>query len=268
MKVSVLSNDKAKEGFKEEKGLSLFIEHDGKKILFDTGTGETLFENSEKLGINPLEVDFIVLSHGHSCHAGGMEAILEKKTKAIVVCHERAFVKRYEKKGDLYLGMPVTSYEIEGETTLAATKKQHALSEGITFLGEIPRKNEFEGKRNIGYYFDNDRKKDDFVVDDSALAIKTDKGLVIFTGCAHSGIKNICEYSKEAMKEHKILAVIGGLHLDDAFPNTIGKTARYLKEQGIENIYPLHCACNEALKEFDKEALAYKTLLAGDAIEL
>jgi 7,8-dihydropterin-6-yl-methyl-4-(beta-D-ribofuranosyl)aminobenzene 5'-phosphate synthase len=268
MKIHVLANDKAKEGFREEEGFSLFIEYKGKNILFDTGPGEVVPENAEAMEIDLTKADYLVLSHGHHDHSNGIEELFEKGVKPKVICHEKAFVKRYEKRGDIYIGMPVTKFEVEDETELATAKEPLEFTEGAFFLGEIPRKNEFEGRRNIGYYFENDRKKDDFVADDSAIALKTEKGLVILTGCSHSGIKNICEHAKVVCGQEKIHAVIGGLHLADAYPNIIAKTALYLKEEEIENLLLMHCTGEETLKEFDKEELAYREVLAGEVIEL
>src|SRR3989339_2107795 len=131
MKISVLANDKAKEGFKGEPGLSLFIEHNGKHILFDTGASAATFENAEALGIDLAKTDFLVLSHGHSEQTNAIEALFEKGIKPKVICHEGVFVKRYERKGDVYTGMPITKYEIESETELIAVKKQHELFEGV-----------------------------------------------------------------------------------------------------------------------------------------
>lgn len=268
MKISVLANDKAKEGFEAEHGFSLFIEHNGKSIILDTGNSEKTLQNAEKLGVDLGKADFLVLSHGHIDHTNAIEAFFEKGIKPKVVCHEGVFVKRYERKGDVYKGMPVTKYEIESETELIAVKKQHELFEGVFFLGEIPRKSDFEGRRALGVYFDSDRKKDDFVTDDSALAIKTENGLVVITGCAHSGISNICEYAKQITDEQKIYAIVGGLHLMDAYPNIISKVINYIRGQGVEKVLVGHCTGDETLKEFTNQALVHKEILAGETIEL
>ncbi len=268
MKISVLVNDKAKEGCTEEHGLSLFIEHNGKNILFDTGDEAAIFENAEKLGVDLAKVDVLVLSHGHHDHTNAIESLWDKEIKPKVVCHEKVFVKRYDKKGDIYIGAPVTKFEVESEAELVMTKEPLEIMPKVFFLGEITRKSDFEGRRNIGYYFDNDRKKDDFVVDDSALAIKTDKGLAVIVGCSHSGITNICEHAKKVTGEEKIYALIGGLHLHDAYPNIIAKTIEYLKSQKIEILVPLHCTGEETLEAFKEEALGFKEVLAGESIEL
>lgn len=65
------------------------------------------------------------------------------------------------------------------------------ISDNIYFLGEIPRLNDFEAQKTTFSYMDNGEKHQDFIMDDTALAIKTAKGLVIVTGCSHAGICNI-----------------------------------------------------------------------------
>ena len=61
-----------------ESGLALYLECDGKRLLFDTGASELLFHNAALLGIDLLALDYIVLSHHHSDHTGGLAALAEK----------------------------------------------------------------------------------------------------------------------------------------------------------------------------------------------
>ncbi|MCB1223176.1 MAG: MBL fold metallo-hydrolase, partial [Mesotoga sp.] len=70
MKITVLCNDKGLEGFKSEHGISFFIELNGKKFLFDTGSTDVAVKNAEKLGIDLSEVESIIISHGHYDHLG------------------------------------------------------------------------------------------------------------------------------------------------------------------------------------------------------
>jgi len=51
--------------FLGEPGVSYFIEADGQKVLFDVGYSDAFIRNALKLNINLLDVDIIVLSHGH-----------------------------------------------------------------------------------------------------------------------------------------------------------------------------------------------------------
>ena len=78
MKITILTENTAKEGFEGEFGFSAFVEYKGKKILFDTGSSGLFIENARKLGIDLGETDFVVLSHGHWDHADGLPSLLEK----------------------------------------------------------------------------------------------------------------------------------------------------------------------------------------------
>jgi len=129
---------------------------------------------------------------------------------------------------------------------LICTKESYSISKNIVFLGEIPRLNGFESKKTD---FIDENLKDDFVIDDSGLVIKSDDKIVIISGCAHSGICNIIEYAKKITGINRIKAVIGGFHLkDDGFQTK--ETIKYLKNQDIDQIYPSHCTELPALSMF------------------
>ena len=74
MKITVLvdNNTIVNEYFLGEPGFSLLIEIAGKKILFDTGYSDVVIKNAEKLNINLYDIDYLVLSHGHDDHSGGV----------------------------------------------------------------------------------------------------------------------------------------------------------------------------------------------------
>lgn len=121
-------------------------------------------------------------------------------------------------------------------------------------MGKIPRINNFESKEPSGLL--KRTSEPDFVEDDSSLVLKTQKGLVIITGCAHSGIMNICEYAKRVCNNDKIHSIIGGLHLKSASKEKIDKTVEYIKSLKLYSLYACHCTGFEAqclLKDYLKE---------------
>lgn len=116
------------------------------------------------------------------------------------------------------------------------------LSEDITFLGQIPRLNHFEAQNPIGHTHNHDGELTaDYVIDDSAMAIKTKDGLVIVTGCSHAGICNIIEHAKSVTGESKIASVIGGFHLLNADESLLSETGKYLSALSATTLYPSHC---------------------------
>jgi len=246
MKLTVLTENVAGGTFLAEHGLSYLIEADGEKILFDTGHSDVFLKNAEKLHINiSSEVDKVVLSHGHWDHGNGLRHLKNKK----LITHPKSFTKRFRKKDNSYIGLDLSLNDVAHTFNLQLSTKPLQLSESIYYLGEIPRQNDFEAKSTP---FHDENKTDDFVPDDSALAIKVDGSVVVVAGCSHSGICNIVSYAKEITNCSKVLAVIGGFHLqknDTILYNTI----RFFKEMKNIRLYPSHCTELPALVEFYKE---------------
>ncbi|MDP3431684.1 MAG: MBL fold metallo-hydrolase [Bacteroidota bacterium] len=246
MKLTVLTEIVAGGRFLAEHGLSYLIEHDGKTILFDTGHSDVFLQNARQMGIELQDVvDLIVLSHGHWDHGDGLQYI-ENKT---LITHPNAFIKRTRKNGLINIGLTLDKETLEKRFKLITSAKPYKISESIIFLGEIPRANNFESQSTN---FVEEQGSADFVPDDSALAIVQDKSLIIVSGCAHSGICNICEYAKKVTGISKISAVIGGFHLKHIDEQT-QQTIAYFKNEQIADIIPSHCTELPALSAFYTE---------------
>lgn len=255
MRLTVL-NDNCEGVCSAEHGLSFLIEDD-KKILFDAGPSDIFLKNSKKLNVTLAEVDTVVLSHGHWDHGNGLRFIKNKT----LICHPECFIKRYRKKDDESIGLPINLNDAKNNFELVLSKKPYKISENIIFLGEIPRLNDFEAKTTPFYLED---KKDDFVMDDSALAIKSEKGLIVIAGCSHAGICNTIEYAKKVTRLTNVYAVIGGFHLLKLDEITL-KTIDYFKREKIEKIYPSHCVEEIVLKKFE-EVLGSGRIYSGDIL--
>ena len=80
-----------------------------------------------------------------------------------------------------------------------------------------------------------------------------DKGLVILSGCAHSGIVNTIEHAKEFTGVDKIYGVIGGFHLARASDEEIEKTIEYIKKDKPKYVVPTHCSGFRAIRMFAEE---------------
>jgi len=246
MKLTVLTENVAGHDFLAEHGLSYFIECDEKKILFDTGHSNVFLENAKKLGIDlDKETDIVVLSHGHWDHGDGLRFIKNKT----LLAHPSAFIKRYHKDDISNIGLELSRSEVEKQYHLITSEKPYEISKNILFLGEIPRVNNFESKTTA---FADEYGNEDFVPDDSALAILQNNGIIVVTGCSHAGICNITDYAKKVSGIDMVKAIIGGFHLNDNDWQT-EKTIQYLKEEGIRKIYPSHCTELPALTAFYHE---------------
>ena len=254
MKLVVLSDAKAMDGYGSEHGLSFLIEVDHIRILFDTGTSDLFIRNAEKIGIDLGDVEAIVLSHGHFDHGDGLQYV-DGNT---LVCHPGCFVKRYRKEGGVNLGLALTKKEIERKFKLKTSRDPLRLSEHLYFLGEIPRVNDFEA---ISTRYMLEGGEEDHVIDDSGLACITDKGLVVVSGCAHSGICNIIEHAKKVTGIEQVEAVIGGFHLG-AIDRQTKKTIQYMNDHKIPGLFPSHCTRDPALRMF-KEVLGSREVVVG-----
>jgi 7,8-dihydropterin-6-yl-methyl-4-(beta-D-ribofuranosyl)aminobenzene 5'-phosphate synthase len=257
----MLCDNRAKENFESGHGLSIFIEGE-KRILFDTGPSDAFLRNSKKLKVDINNRDYIVLSHGHWDHTNGLEFIKGGK----IVAHPNCFIDRINKDGKCD-GPPLSLEAMGNNFDLILTKEPYKITDNMIFLGEVPRKNDFEAKKAFRFYYEGGQKRGDFMLDDSALVIKTNKGLVIVTGCSHSGICNIVEHAKKVCNENKIFAVIGGFHLKDSDTAVIDKTIEFLKKDKIEKICPCHCTGLDAIEKM-KEQLNTYDIATGSVIEI
>ncbi len=250
MKLTVLvdNNTLIDEYLIGEPGVSYYIECDELKILFDVGYSDVFIKNAQILNVDLTSIDKIILSHGHNDHTWGLnhlsqyyDRIIKKTERKIdIISHPAALMPKYFEAKPI--GMNHRQDEIEYFFRKVCTIEPLKLSNNITFLGQIPRINKFEAQNPVGHTHDADGKLiDDYVLDDSALVIKTKKGLIIITGCSHAGICNIIEYAKKVTGVSQVNSVIGGFHLLNADKKLLDETGQYLKSISAETLYPCHC---------------------------
>lgn len=245
MELHILTENFAGGRFLAEHGLSYLIEIDGEKVLFDTGHSNVFLKNAKKLGLAiENDVKTVVLSHGHWDHGDGLQ-FLQNKT---LITHPDSFMNRYRKSNGSPVGLSLSKNEIMENFNLVETKSPYHISENLFFLGEIPRLTDFESQKTT---FVGENGEPDFVPDDSALAAIVNNRLVVVSGCAHSGICNICEHAKKVTGISEISAVIGGFHLKRRSRQT-QQTIIYFKENQIEKVLPSHCTGLPALTAFYK----------------
>lgn len=223
-----------------EPGVSYFIEDEGSAILFDMGYSDLLLRNLKAMRINPDSIDTIVLSHGHDDHTKGLKPFFETVHNPGInlIAHPGVFNEK-EAEG-LKISAPFFRAEMAEHCLLTLSKSPVKVSENITFLGEIPRKMAFEKPKPIGRQEVLGKWEVDYLWDDSGLVYKCPNGIVVITGCSHSGICNIIEQAKAVTGESRVLGVIGGFHLFDV-TDQVFQTIDYFKKNKITNLYPCHC---------------------------
>lgn len=255
--LKILVDNLAAPGLLAEHGFSLWIETDGKKILFDTGQGKALPHNAELLKVDLAATDLLILSHGHYDHTGGLPSVLHPPYRLHVYCHGGAFLPRYSivdgvAKPVKMIPKAMISMNNLPEEKMHWVAKPLKISENIGLTGEIPRNNDFENTGGA-FYFDQDGKRTDSIRDDMACWIKSRKGLVICIGCCHAGTINTLEYIRELTGESKIHTLIGGLHLLNAEQARLERTVTELQRFAIEQIIPCHCTGDAAHSFLMKE---------------
>jgi len=225
-------------------------------ILFDTGASSSgVIVNAKRMGIDLSEVSYVVLSHGHYDHFGGLQAIVKavNKIDLPIITHEDMFKRRgtASLKGDIREYPIFPSLEQLIPAKIVNTKKPFLIANNLVCVtGEIPRKVTFEkGLTQNKIYNDSSWQPDPFVLDDRALVVNIkNKGLVIVSGCAHAGIINTIRYAQQITGNAKVYAILGGFHLaGKEFEKRIDPTVENLKEINPEFIVPSHCTGWRAL---------------------
>jgi len=153
-------------------------------------------------------------------------------SKPTLLAHPDIFLPK--KIGNDTIGCKLDPKEIKYFFNLQLSTKPAWLTEKLVFLGEIARKNAGKVMRNLA-------EQDDYILDDSALAYKSEQGLVLVTSCSHSGICNITNYAKNVCNETKIADIIGGFHLLNPNKEQMDGTLNYLKNSHVKQIHPCHC---------------------------
>jgi 7,8-dihydropterin-6-yl-methyl-4-(beta-D-ribofuranosyl)aminobenzene 5'-phosphate synthase len=221
-----------------------------RRVLFDAGvTPDGLISNLDRLAISPDTFETVVFSHGHVDHVMGLEGLTRRlgRTGLPVLLHPDFWTRRRVVGPGGAWELPVPSRAgIEGAGFQVIEERQPSfLLEGMLLVtGEIERTTDFEtGMPNHQAWRDGDWRPDPFIHDDQAVVLHVrDKGLVVLTGCGHSGIVNIVRQAKRLTGVDQVYAVIGGFHLSGrAFERLIPRTVRELAAEAPRVVVPAHC---------------------------
>lgn len=243
-------------------GFSALVEHDGKRILFDSGNNAEIFEHNVKaLGVDLAKIDFAVISHRHSDHATGVKYLLKvNPTVTIYVPADGA---------NGFGGMPVPPPFLRPEASLP---------EKMRYFGGAPPEH-----LNSGKLYDTgnfvlvktltevipgvfvvptvSQKKGTLELPELTLAIKRPNGLLLVDGCSHAGIEAILEAA--SMIDPRTEIVFGGLHLVTTSLDEIDTLVTNLQTKWkLQRIAPGHCTGEPAFARLQK-AFGEKYVYAG-----
>ena len=268
MIVTVLVDNNAREGLTAAHGLSLYVETDGRRILFDFGPkGELLLQNAEALGVDLSKVDFAVLSHGHYDHSGGLEAFLRANPKAPVYAQKDAFQPHYVDKGE---GLRDISADVTlPERYPTRIKRPFALvqpGDGLICFALVPRKIPFGEAYDTFFSGSAEEPVPEDFHHEMHLLIREGLTWYLLAGCAHQGIANVLDHV-EGLIGKKPAAEIAGLHLIGETPETVATVGDALKERGVP-VCTCHCTGSEAYAQLSEQlGTQIRFLQAGDVLE-
>ena len=258
LKITVLiENHAGREDLLAEHGLSLWIEADNRCLLFDTGQSGAFVDNAGMLGIDLGDTEAVVLSHGHYDHGGGLAEAPERFHGVPLYVHPAAFDGKYSvtpEQGGRYNGAAFGGLEairaaIPG-TVL--TEQPTEILPGVWATGTIPRRHVYEVTGGP-FYRDAEGTTPDPLMDDQALYIETEQGVVVLLGCAHAGMVNTLDYVADLTGRKSIAALIGGMHLIRASEGRMKKTLAALRMYDVRRIGPCHCTGGEAIERMKGE---------------
>lgn len=214
---TIYDNYLSQPNLKNDWGFSCLVRVDNQNILFDTGTdGKILLDNMEKLKIDPEIVDSIVISHDHYDHYGGLANFLKQNNKVkVYILSALLQTKNIAEK----LGAAVL--EIDSPTKI---------TENICTTGEL----------GTG-------------IKEQSLIVKSNKGVIIITGCSHPGIVNIIKAAREQFSEESIYLVLGGFHLFQTSDSELKDIINSFRELGVQKAAPCHCSGDKARELFKQE---------------
>jgi 7,8-dihydropterin-6-yl-methyl-4-(beta-D-ribofuranosyl)aminobenzene 5'-phosphate synthase len=250
-----LEPGKTGDALRGEHGFSCLVEVEkaGRivRVLFDAGlTPDGLVENMRRLELDPRAIDIIVLSHGHWDHTTGMDGLVRRLGRAnvpVLIHPEFWSRRRLALPGREPVELPTTSkpaLEGAGFDIVEQQQPSFLLDGSLLVTGEVDRTTEFEQGFPIHEaHREGGWQPDPLILDDQALVANVrGRGLVVLTGCGHSGIVNIVRYVQKLTDHTRIHAVIGGFHLSGPyFERVIAPTCDALATFSPDYLVPCHC---------------------------
>jgi len=248
---ALVENKAGPRGTLGEHGLSLWIETESMRILFDTGQGMALEHNAERLGIKLLQADAVILSHGHYDHTGGLKSFMQTVPGVKVYAHPGTFKPKYARNDDgtgREAGMPShvegTIRQKAGDLVLNTGTIE--IGDGLFSTGEIPRRTPFEDTGGP-FFLDSNCTRPDALIDDQALFFDSQKGTVVLLGCAHAGVINTLRHVEQLTGGKPIYCVVGGMHLGSASRERMEQTLDGFRRLMPALLAPAHCTGMEAM---------------------
>ena len=240
-------------GLERDWGFAALIEYGGRRILFDTGNdGEVFARNVRALNVDLRRLDFVVISHRHGDHTGGLAYLLRVNPGVKIYAPNERFG---------LFGGPVPTSIIRPDTALPARMRYF----GGTVPTELNSSTVWPGAHfvlvdtlteiapDVAVVSTVSRTPGTLELHELSLVLRTPAGLVVFVGCSHPGIETILQASR-GYGDH-VHELFGGLHLVATPDSEIQRVASALRDEWrLDLIAPGHCTGEPA---FDALARAF-----------
>ena len=257
-----------------EHALSLYIESNGYKILFDMGASNAFVQNARILGIDLNAVDFAVLSHGHYDHGGGLMAFFEVNDHAPVYVSRYAFEPHFNKQGKnigIFSDIGLSSDILEQyRERLVFTEDYYRLNDGMELFSCNDRELAFPiDPFGLSCIHSEEQTAKEAIPEDfrheQYLLIQENNKSILISGCSHKGVKNLVSWFSPDV-------LVGGFHffkipLASSGKQRLSSAAEYLNGFATEYI-TCHCTGVEQFEYLATQMPRLRYLSAGDTLLL
>ncbi len=252
MKATILiDNEKNGKPYLCEHGLSIFIEFNGTNFLFDTGKSDAFLQNAKLLEKDIKKVDYVILSHGHSDHTGGLDAFLEINSTAKIVLKKEALQNKWSKSTGTFrdISFPIKRTIHKLKSRVIWAEEAQELIPNLLVLPNISKPKSHTFTDSFLFISKNDEMYTDTFEDELIVVGVENNKLIIFTGCAHNGVENIIQTAIDQTGIEEIELVVGGTHLNRASNEQIKKTISDLNHFKINRAAFNHCSGMDNVKK-------------------
>lgn len=264
MKIISLVENTSKCELKAKHGLSLYIETEKHKILFDLGPDSTLLENAKKRNIDLTKIDTVIISHGHLDHGGALRNFLKINNNAKIYIQRKAFEPHYIKT--LFLKFPVgIDKALKTHSQVILINGDYKIDDKL-FLFTVNDTEKCHSPANDVLY--DKKEKDDFSHEQNLII--TENQYVLIVGCGHSGVVNIMNRAKSYQPK----LCVGGFHLYN--PSTKKSVPTALLDEIAEALssykntlfYTCHCTGVKAFRYLSTKMPNLLYLSCGEIINI
>lgn len=224
-------------GLQGEHGLSLLVETKEHKVLFDTGASDLFMRNARLLGIDLTEVDYVVLSHGHRDHTGGLHHFLEMNKKAKVVCKREIFRPKFKNEHGNGLRHPETL----DKSRFLFIEENAEIVPGVFVFPQIKIVDKVDTHFDHFFTEVNGELQPDTFEDELVLVLKEEKNVSVLSACSHRGITNMIRVVQEAFQGLSPKLLLGGFHIHNAENEKFNVISAFLGVNLPKRLGVCHC---------------------------